>query len=206
MNFKFNEYRWYIKLGVIILVFVILSAGIFYITSKNKTAPTDSQKYSKPAFAIPANWKVYTNKKYGFSFCYPPNWEHYEDERSKGNHVTIDSDSPVRVNGLTTSFCRIAVDLEERRVAYDNPILSFDEYVNKHGKFDDSLSQILVETADGKLKGKAFLDANRDIFFPYDGTMAFHIFYVYSNEAEKEQYDTCQKIAGYIASSIKLLK
>jgi len=66
----------------LITLFVAITLYInayFAKSAKNKTLPSPSptvQKQSSPTLDESANWKVYSNKKVGYTFKYPTGWQY----------------------------------------------------------------------------------------------------------------------------------
>ena len=77
-------------IGVIVLILVI-GAGGYFLYQKQTSKPTNSSQISPPTTSPTldetANWKTYTNAKYGYSFKYPPKLTSIELSPDKGEMV-----------------------------------------------------------------------------------------------------------------------
>lgn len=63
------------KIVLLVLLFVLVIGGAYYFGKQKGSISTVTQSSPSPLASIPtnetANWKTYSNNKYGFSFSYP---------------------------------------------------------------------------------------------------------------------------------------
>lgn len=79
-------------IGIVVLLLIILGAGAFVLQSKNnkqqvaQVTPVPTKPITPTPTPDPtANWKMYTNTKYGISIKYPPTWIYREIPGSAGS-------------------------------------------------------------------------------------------------------------------------
>src|SRR2546423_1560041 len=90
---------------VILAVVVIIAGGAYYLGTHQNTAPaTVSQRSDKPAptktvspLDQTANWKTYTNSKYGFLIRYPGDWSASQATEDSSSIGFDNTDSKLRI-------------------------------------------------------------------------------------------------------------
>jgi hypothetical protein len=153
------------RLKILIIIAVILLAiygGIYYFAINNiynlsnyskKSTPTSVSKISTPTPDPTANWKTYTDSKYGYSIKYPTQWDANLPPVGHGiligqgpneNQITIGIFSTknatmansckqtqqILLDNIPASRCNFAQQIsEERGVAYNPPIISKTIYI-----------------------------------------------------------------------------
>lgn len=84
----------------ILLIVTVAIAGLFYFQiqkfskelSKYQTQPSPLVSPEPSAEAETANWKTYSNTKYGYSFKYPPDWIIEPDKQAPDEIINISKD------------------------------------------------------------------------------------------------------------------
>lgn len=112
-----------LPLFVIIILILIGSFSFFYLRPKlnnTSTIPT-----ATPLPDPYSNWKTYTNKTYGFSLRYPPQWNIKTYDDYSADFYTVDPDSKEATPG--TAVVRFLRSSEKADVAEFNKIQKLEE-------------------------------------------------------------------------------
>jgi len=112
------------------------------ITAATASTTTPEATATTSATDETADWKTYTNEKYGFSFKYPATWKvsDFPTDQETAQRMSVEPDNEVKGLGLETFSVNIA-DLSEQGK-------TFDEFIQENFQQlkDDKLNGINVKS------------------------------------------------------------
>lgn len=112
------------------------------ITAATASTTTPEATATTSATDETADWKTYTNEKYGFSFKYPATWKvsDFPTDQETAQRMSVEPDNEVKGLGLETFSVNIA-DLSEQSK-------TFDEFIQENFQQlkDDKLNGINVKS------------------------------------------------------------
>lgn len=162
--------RWFKPAAIIIGILIVIGlfGNIYLLLQKQKSlgqpkilpTPTTTQVIVNPTSAVPtlatdetANWKIYQDIKYKFSFSYPP--EYTIKQNRTGDSIQLQSSFVIKgeTGGITELEARQKHDYFnlELIISKNIPKISEIEYVKKQGED----SKLFSNYQNGEIKGIA---------------------------------------------------
>jgi len=188
-------------LAAIILVVIVVIAGIFILLLNSQkstsTPPSSISPTSSPITEEVANWKTYTNTKYGYSLKYPS--EMRLTEPGNETYLTLDPSQEKEQDFHHTLIVGISVLPNKER-------LSIDELIEK---IQASTSAIQIKNKQdvtvGGVKGKKVIGSAlgsdfTKIFIPYEDS-----FVVLTASIGIEKYQQYVQVFDQILSTFKFI-
>jgi|GEM_PF-7089039 len=98
-------------LAVGVLVLLAIFGGVLYVRNGQIGMPAISDQST--ASSVPADWKTYTNLKYGFEFKYPPRFSNFEEYPDQGKQECQQTDvgKGVRMNFIAVANGSLQVNV-----------------------------------------------------------------------------------------------
>jgi len=100
------------------------------VTTPTPTAPaTQPQTNNQKTATAPADWKTYTNSKYGFTFSYPSSWFVLESPKDKAIYIQTANNLSPDTNYIKSNpkFIRIWITYDPKEAAMYSPPVELEQ-------------------------------------------------------------------------------
>lgn len=213
-KFSRKKIAFFVGVGIILLAVLVLVILKTVQSQKNIQTKTTEIEYKNPKTESGqeySEWKIYENKKYGYSLKYPADWNIFSDEgESDFSEINLEENQLVKQGGAVFWSNKDSIDyMQESKpedfrllglLIYEKSDIDLNQYANLLGFNVEMGTQSIPFEADN-LVGKEFFSVGATeneprsaiIFKDENRFFVFHLGFVGSNT---ETLKTMEEIVG----------